>query len=963
MSQNLSEREKQVQRDALLHDKYTQQSGFSKEGIIGDVSETSGKFEYVNETNKAFTLEATPESVERFSRYLSQPGRIQEHGVFLLVNESNNCRITACSTNTDLFFGIHFSSILGTALLDLFQESTKLKSVLEMQDLNLINPVILTAKNPNFDDNSSSHVRVNVIFQRSEDGLLVDVEECCDEAVEGAWQSHRRLQKTIDKLQHASTVEFMYKLVANDVFECTGYDRVMIYRFHEDCHGEVVAECKRDTVHDSWLGLHYPATDIPQRARDLFKINRVRIICDVVSKPTDIISESQSHPPGAISLAWSTLRAVHPCHLEYLQNMGVRASLSLAVVVRGQLWGLVVCHHYAGRRFIPYQTRTACEFLAQAFSIRLTGITEMEEHVQSDRKVHIHAALSENMLKGTDLSGMMAGLCSAKINMCSLIPDTSGAAVIFGGKTMTCGVVPPPETIDAISRWSMTQPGKVPRSVGKITHEIPGVADTLEGKAAGVLVAPLVEEGVLMWFRPEFAQRIRWAGDPSTAASFLAGRTMTPRGSFDAFVESVHGQCAPWTQANVLSAEGLVRLVEEVLVSSDEDLRSSFLLRLNAELIQTRGDCVSVANELSHLIDTANAPIFAVDVGGKVVQWNQKCASLSSMSQDLVVGKFLYDFVPESDRARVRDIFARAVEGEETRTFEVSLFSSDLLLNASARRNAAGRVTGIVCVGQDITETNAAMGKCRRIAEGYQRLIETSISPIFGVDSEARVNEWNAAMVEVTGVEAAAVRGKLMAGEVFGSTLRLMDKSATVRLQMIIASALEGSETSNVEFSFYSVAGAAVELLISACARRSENEEISGAVFFAQDITQRKALELANTIRLAAEAASVAKTEQLGFLCHEIRNPLNGVMGNIAFLEESTLSDEQAELVQTTQQCCTQVRFLTPSTPSTPSIPHPPTDPTRRWPPLNPTNTTNAARSLQEAGYCFPPPRCDTSLR
>ena len=332
----MSEREKQIQRDALLHDKYTQQSGFSNEGLIGDVSETSGKFEYVNETNKAFTLEATPESVEKFSRYLAQPGRVQDHGVFFLVDESRAGRITACSTNTELFFGRHFSSFIGSPILDLFHESAKLKSVLEMQDLNLINPVILTAKNSNSAKDSTTPImRVNVIFQRSEDGLLVDVEECCDEAVEGAWQSHRRLQKTIDKLQHASTVEFMYKLVANDVFECTGYDRVMIYRFHEDCHGEVVAECKRETVPDSWMGLHYPATDIPQRARDLFKIARVRIICDSKSKPIDIISESQSNPPGAISLAWSTLRAVHPCHLEYLQNMGVSASLSLAVVVRG----------------------------------------------------------------------------------------------------------------------------------------------------------------------------------------------------------------------------------------------------------------------------------------------------------------------------------------------------------------------------------------------------------------------------------------------------------------------------------------------------------------------------------------------------------------------------------------------------------------------------------------------------
>ena len=765
-----------------------------------------------------------------------------------MVDESQDNIIIACSKNTTLVFGRNPYSVLGTVIFDLFQESAKLSSALETQDLTLINPVLITTKPLPVKAGESEclPIKVNAMFQRCEEGLLVDIEECCDEAVEGSWQSHRRLQKTVDKLQYESTVESMYDLVVNDLFQCTGYDRVMLYRFHEDFHGEVVAESKRDTILDSWIGLHFPATDIPQRSRDLYKLNRVRLVCDVASRPVDIVSRSQSGAPTSASLAWSTARAVHPCHVEYLRNMGVRATLVLAVVVREQLWGLVVCHHYSGRRFIPYQTRTACEFLVQAFSIRLTGIVELEEKVQSDRNVHIHAALIESMLKGKDLSEMLRGLFSEGANPCSLIPGTTGAAVLFGSQTVTCGSVPPHDVILTIARWAKAQPGKEPCAVTGIAHDVPGVEDTCNGRVCGALCAPLVDGGMLLWFRPEFAQRIRWAGDPASAV--LGGsRAMTPRGSFEAFVESVEGRCAPWTRACLHGAEGLARLASEVLASSDEESRSGFFDRLNTECVQMRGYCASVAKELSCLIDTAGSPIFAVDLGGRVVQWNRKCAAMFGMAEDQAVGRFLHDLVREGDRARLRDVLNQAVGGEEPRPFEVSLFCHDLLLKASARRNAVGRVTGIVCVGQDVTEANAVMS--RRGWEDYPRLVESSVSPIFGVDRGGRVDEWNAATAALTGLAAAAARGRLLAGEVFGSAVRLADAGVAVRLEVIIAGALEGRATRNFEFAFRSAAGAAVELLVSVCARRGDGGRAAGAVFFAQDITQRKVLELANTIR------------------------------------------------------------------------------------------------------------------
>jgi hypothetical protein len=202
----LTEREMQAHRDALLHESYTQQSGYTTDGLIGAVNDSSGAFDFVTETVKSFSQAATATALENFSRYMTQPGRVQSHGVYLLADELRDNRIIACSTNTAIFFGCKPSSILGSSLSALFEEGSKLETVLRMPDLSLANPVILTPSSE-LNQEHLSHVkpsrtssplplvprrRINAILHRTDDGLIVDVEEIGDEAVEGAWQVRRR---------------------------------------------------------------------------------------------------------------------------------------------------------------------------------------------------------------------------------------------------------------------------------------------------------------------------------------------------------------------------------------------------------------------------------------------------------------------------------------------------------------------------------------------------------------------------------------------------------------------------------------------------------------------------------------------------------------------------------------------------------------------------------------------------
>ena len=126
---------------------------------------------------------------------------------------------------------------------------------------------------------------------------------------------------------------------------------------------------------EPWLGLHYPASDIPAQARALFLKNWLRMIPDVAYKRVPIEPENNPTHRRAARPRQLGAPAVSPIHIEYLTNMGVTASLVISLIHRGQLWGLISGHHYSGPKRVPLATRTLCEFLAQALSLQV-GMAE-----------------------------------------------------------------------------------------------------------------------------------------------------------------------------------------------------------------------------------------------------------------------------------------------------------------------------------------------------------------------------------------------------------------------------------------------------------------------------------------------------------------------------------------------------------------------------------------------------------
>ncbi|MET0394356.1 MAG: GAF domain-containing protein, partial [Chitinophagaceae bacterium] len=292
------------------------------------------------------------------------PGHIQPHG-FLLALDPGSLAIEKVSANTELFSGKNAAALLGQPLGILHDVIMPSRAGSSLTDL-----VTLGRITGNFEQLNPQEVIVNgaqmfLICHQHRDHIICEFEPY--QSSNDNITLQKMMSTALSVIQSSVSFDELLNHVAKMVKEITGYSRIMIYKFHKDQHGEVVAEAKEAEL-ESWLHLHYPASDIPVQARELYKLNLVRIIADVYSQPSALLSYEGNTLP--LDLTHSVLRAVSPIHIEYLKNMEVGASFSISLVSKGELWGLIACHNSTDR-FIDYNSRVACRFIGQLFSAAL----------------------------------------------------------------------------------------------------------------------------------------------------------------------------------------------------------------------------------------------------------------------------------------------------------------------------------------------------------------------------------------------------------------------------------------------------------------------------------------------------------------------------------------------------------------------------------------------------------------
>jgi len=377
----------------------------------------------------------------------------------------------------------------------------------------------------------------------------------------GALNPSAMVQTMLGRLNQVVDLGDLLREAARQVKALTGHDRVMIYRFQPDGSGDVVAEKVRAGL-EPFLGLRYPASDIPKQARALMERNVVRVAADTLSQPAAIIP--QLSPTGLpLDLLMSTLRAHSPIHLEYLKNMGVQATLTISLLRRGRLWGLIACHHQAPRP-VSYERRTTAELFAQVLSL----LVESRERDAVTEYEHRARLLHDRLVAAIMEGGSTTANLAAMADQISEIVPCDGFAVRVGDETSLTGTTPSPEEVAALTRFlAQTAASQVFASeeLGKV-H--PPAQDYAE-RAAGVLAIPVsrVPRDYLIFFRREIAKSVSWAGDPAKPVEQGPnGVRLTPRKSFDAWREIVRGQSATWKEPELRAADALrVTMLEVVL--------------------------------------------------------------------------------------------------------------------------------------------------------------------------------------------------------------------------------------------------------------------------------------------------------------------------------------------------------------------------------------------------------------
>jgi chemotaxis family two-component system sensor kinase Cph1 len=473
------------------------------------------------------------------------PGTIQPFGVLLVLDE--DMKVTHVSENVSDHLSLPVDQVLGRPLSGIVDPAgaDEVGLVLREQRWHEANPLSIGAGAQRFDGLVHHHAGAAILE------LEPNLETPEDRSI------HHPFHGALLRMQRASTLSELAAIITHEMRRTTGFERVMFYRFHEDGSGSVDAEA-RDEAHEPYLGLHYPASDIPAQARGLYLKNWLRLIFDTDQKPSRIVPALRADTGAPLDLSFSVLRSVSPIHIEYMKNMGVRASMSISLIVRDQLWGLISCLNHTGPRRVSHRMRSACEFMGRLASLQIASFADRELlALRASRRATVDA-LHRAMKEAT--GSVFAALVAQPRALMDLV-GAGGVAVVENGEPVTRGGAPPADVICQIARWLEERGDLRPFSSASLGVHFPPALAAAE-VASGLLTFAL-PDGRLMWFRPEVIQTVNWGGDPAKTVDADAKR-LRPRHSFALWKEEVRGRSRPWTPGDLEAADELQRRTTEV---------------------------------------------------------------------------------------------------------------------------------------------------------------------------------------------------------------------------------------------------------------------------------------------------------------------------------------------------------------------------------------------------------------
>ena len=536
----------------------------------------------------AFSSDQLPANIAECDREpIHVPEQIQAHGMFMLLDRDRHiCRISA---NAADYLQRPAVDLLGKPVRDVVDDATlrQVDAAASAHGSSSEARYACTTNLPAVDR------PLDVIASMTDGQLIVEFESATTRAFSFR-DLYTVVRQAVSRMESARTVEELTQFTAEEVRLITGYDRVKVYRFDSNWNGQTIAESRAEHM-PSFLGLHFPASDIPAQARRLYTTSRIRQIPDIHYRPVPIIS-NESAP---VDLSYSILRSVSPVHIQYLKNMGVGASMSVSVLRNGNLWGLIACHH-ASAITLSFEVRAACDYVAQVMALQVAALESAEAAQARIRYASLRTSLLARIAGAEDFVQTMAATPSELLGL----TNATGAALVFDDRTLLVGATPSREQVAGLLQFIEGGAIEDIFDTSTLSESYPP-AKAFEDTACGVLGINIsrTRPSWILWFRPEVVQTVNWAGDPRKVGPASDGpraspevpQALTPRNSFDKWKETVRHNSLAWSSFEIESARETRDAIVRIVLKRAEEMAS-----LTSELQRTNRELEAFSYSVSH---------------------------------------------------------------------------------------------------------------------------------------------------------------------------------------------------------------------------------------------------------------------------------------------------------------------------------------------------------------------------
>lgn len=507
------------------------------------------------------------------------PSSIEPNGALLAFAEPD-LRVLQVSSNAIAVLGVKAEVLIGMTLPEVFDESSTaaLRSKIDSDSIDENHRYFNGVRVRN------SRVPFDALVHRHDGVLIVELEPAFD-PTGSAHDLYADLTDALADLEGGQSLVELCLRITRHIRRTTGFDRIMVYQFLEDGTGAVIAEDKREDL-IPYLGLRYPASDIPAQARRLYLLNTLRLKADVNAPRAPLTPAINPATGRPLDMTYCILRAMSPVHDEYLRNMGVSASMSISIVKDGELWGLIACHH-GSAKIVPHPIRITCEVLARVFSARIAA-AERRDSAEYAESIRAYRERLTRELRGRP--DPVGALAVEGERLASII-SAQGFAICIGREIVLAGLTPPVEDVKSLQSWLNETQSDYLFATDRLSEHF-AAGERMRDPASGLLSARIAAGApdFVMWFRPSVVRVIEWAGNPSKPVEETeAGKRISPRRSFELWKETVRTHSAPWQSHEQEFALDLRQIVAEAL-----------LVQLNLELERSNIELDAFAYAASH---------------------------------------------------------------------------------------------------------------------------------------------------------------------------------------------------------------------------------------------------------------------------------------------------------------------------------------------------------------------------